>query len=93
MGLDRGILQADKRNHAAGGGWRVRDETRQEYQRIITALGERGADCVALACTEIPLLLKPKDAPLPAFSTTELHCEAAVALALAGVDVQGRLED
>lgn len=72
---------------------RFRDETRQEYQRIITALGERGADCVALACTEIPLLLKPKDAPLPAFSTTELHCEAAVALALAGVDVQGRLED
>lgn len=65
---------------------RLRDETRQGYQRIITALGERGADCVALACTEIPLLLKPEDAPLPAFSTTELHCEAAVALALSGTD-------
>lgn len=59
-----------------------RDETRQKYQRIITALGDRGADCVALACTEIPLLLKPEDSPLPAFSTTELHCEAAVAEAL-----------
>ena len=59
-----------------------RDETRQKYQRIITALGARGADCVALACTEIPLLLKPEDSPLPAFSTTELHCEAAVAEAL-----------
>lgn len=65
---------------------RFQDETRQGYQRIITALGERGADCVALACTEIPLLLKPEDAPLPAFSTTELHCEAAVALALSGTD-------
>lgn len=63
---------------------RFRDETRQEYQRIITALGERGADCVALACTEIPLLLRPEDAPLPAFSTTELHCKAAVAQAIGG---------
>lgn len=61
---------------------RFRDETRQEYQRIISALGELGADCVALACTEIPLLLRPEDSPLPAFSTTELHCEAAVAVAL-----------
>lgn len=62
---------------------RFLDETRKEYQRIIAALGERGADCVALACTEIPLLLAPKDSPLPAFSTTELHCQASVALALA----------
>lgn len=59
-----------------------RDETRHEYQRIIRNLAARGADCVALACTEIPLLLKPEDSPLPAFSTTELHCEAAVAVAL-----------
>lgn len=58
-------------------------ETRREYRKIIAKLGERGADCVALACTEIPLLLAPEDAPLPAFSTTELHCQAAVALALA----------
>lgn len=62
---------------------RFRAETRAAYQRIIAAMGERGADCVALACTEIPLLLAPEDSPLPAFSTTELHCRAAVALALA----------
>lgn len=59
-----------------------REGTRQEYQRIISALSERGAECVALACTEIPLLLKPADSPLPAFSTTELHCQAAVKRAL-----------
>lgn len=64
---------------------RFLDETRAEYQRIIASFGERGADCVALACTEIPLLLAPDDSPLPAFSTTELHCQAAVALALAPV--------
>jgi len=61
---------------------RFRPQTRRQYQRIIAALGQRGADCVALACTEIPLLLAPEDAPIPAFSTTELHCHAAVAHAL-----------
>lgn len=64
---------------------RFREGTRKEYQRIISKLGERGADCVALACTEIPLLLDPKDSPLPAFSTTELHCQAAVSHALGSV--------
>lgn len=68
---------------------RFLEETRREYRRIIARLGERGADCVALACTEIPLLLAPEDAPIPAFSTTELHCQAAVARALADpVNVQ-----
>ncbi|RMC38890.1 aspartate/glutamate racemase family protein [Paracoccus siganidrum] len=62
---------------------RFRDQTRREYQRIIADMGRRGADCVAFACTEIPLLLAPQDSPLPAFSTTELHCRAAVARALA----------
>lgn len=60
-----------------------RQDTRDAYKRIISSLGSRGADCVALACTEIPLLLAPEDSPLPAFSTTELHCQAAVTRALA----------
>lgn len=57
--------------------------TREEYKNVISSLGDRGADCVALACTEIPLLLAPEDAPIQAFSTTELHCQAAVTKALA----------
>lgn len=61
---------------------RFREETRRDYRRIIADLGDRGADSVALACTEIPLLLSPQDSPLPAFSTTELHCRAAVDRAL-----------
>ncbi|HIP23249.1 MAG TPA: amino acid racemase [Rhodobacteraceae bacterium] len=60
-----------------------RESTRAGYQTIIESLGSRGADCVALACTEIPLLISPEQSPLPAFSTTELHCKAAVELALA----------
>jgi len=59
-----------------------REETRRAYQTLIAALASRGAQGVALACTEIPLLLSPDDVPLPSFSTTELHVEAAVAWAL-----------
>lgn len=54
------------------------DETRRAYLRLIETLAERGADGVALACTEIPLLFDPNDSPIPAFSTTELHCQEAV---------------
>jgi len=59
-----------------------RDNTRTEYRSIITKLAERGADCVALACTEIPLLLSIEQSQLPAFSTTEIYCLAAVRRAL-----------
>lgn len=58
------------------------DSTRARYVSIIKELGARGADCVALACTEIPLLMSSEQSPLPAFSTTELHCVAAAQLAL-----------
>ena len=54
------------------------DETRVGYLRLIETLAARGADGVALACTEIPLLIDPADCPVPAFSTTELHCRATV---------------
>lgn len=58
------------------------EATRARYVSIIEDLGRRGADSVALACTEIPLLLSAEQSPLPAFSTTELHCVAAVRHAL-----------
>lgn len=54
------------------------DETRQGYVRIIQDLASRGAEGVVLGCTEIPLLLRPEDIEIPSFSTTELHCEAAI---------------
>ncbi|WP_289033206.1 amino acid racemase [uncultured Roseibium sp.] len=61
---------------------RFHEETREKYKEVMIAMGKRGADSVALACTEIPLLISPGECPLPAFSTTELHCQAAVARAL-----------
>ncbi|MCP4184855.1 MAG: amino acid racemase [Hyphomicrobiales bacterium] len=57
-------------------------DTRQGYLEIINALASRGAEGVILGCTEIPMLLDAQDIAIPSFSTTELHCRAAVEKAL-----------
>jgi len=61
---------------------RIRTESRAVYQRIIAGLQNRGAEGVILGCTEIPLLIKAGDSPIPTFDTTALHCRAAVDAAL-----------
>ncbi len=61
----------------------VREASRQRYLAIIAGLATRGAEGIALACTEIPLLVRPGDLALPLFDTTELHARAAVERALA----------
>lgn len=58
------------------------EETRLGFLEVIQRLTERGAEAVALACTEIPLLLPADRIPTPSFSTTELHCQAAAEKAL-----------
>jgi aspartate racemase len=60
----------------------VRDEARQAYIDVIEALRKRGAEGVILGCTEIPLLIKAADSPVPVFDTTALHAAAAVDFAL-----------
>ncbi|MBT6095830.1 MAG: amino acid racemase [Rhodospirillaceae bacterium] len=60
------------------------DETRQGYINTINDLASRGAEGVILGCTEIPLLLRPEDIEIASFSTTELHCQAAVEMAVVG---------
>jgi aspartate racemase len=37
---------------------------------------------VILGCTEIPLLIKENDSPIPTFDTTTLHAMAALEYAL-----------
>jgi aspartate racemase len=59
-----------------------RDESRQAYNRVIARLGERGCDAVALACTEIPLLVRPDESPLPTLDSTRLLARAALMHAL-----------
>jgi aspartate racemase len=57
-----------------------------QFVRIIEHLAGEGAQGVILGCTEIGLLVKEKDSPIPLFDTTRIHAEAAVDLALEKVD-------
>ena len=58
------------------------EASRQAYNAVITRLGERGCDAVALACTEIPLLVRPDESPLPTLDSTRLLAAAALRRAL-----------
>lgn len=60
-----------------------RDESRAAYVAIIGKLAAQGCDAVALVCTEIPLLIRAEDSPLPILDSTRLLAKAAVAVALA----------
>jgi aspartate racemase len=60
----------------------IEDNSRQAYLDIIDRLARRGAEGVILGCTEIPLLVKSGDTPLPLFDTTALHAKTAVDRAL-----------
>lgn len=63
---------------------KVREDSRRAYVEIIAGLKRRGAEGVILGCTEIPLLIKDQDSPVPVFDTTALHAAAAVDFALSG---------
>ncbi len=58
------------------------DASRHVYNRAIARLAERGCDAVALACTEIPLLVRPEESPLPTLDSTRLLARAALIEAL-----------
>lgn len=60
----------------------VEDASRRAYQGVIERLVSQGCDAVALACTEIPLLIGPSDSPLPTLDSTRLLARAALDEAL-----------
>ena len=55
-----------------------KDRSRQYYQQVIKDLADQGAEGVILGCTEIGLLIKQADSPIPVFDTTLIHAAAAV---------------
>jgi aspartate racemase len=67
----------------------LRSESKGGYSKVISGLAARGAQGIILGCTEISLLVKPEDSPLPLFDTTRIHAEAAVDWALAAVNPEG----
>ncbi len=56
----------------------VREESRAAYREVIGRLVDAGAEGIVLGCTEIELLVRPEDSPVPTFATTQLHVAAAV---------------
>jgi aspartate racemase len=59
----------------------LRPASRELYQGVVGRLVNRGVEGVILGCTEIRLLLRPEDSPVPLFDTTSIHVEAAVEFA------------
>jgi aspartate racemase len=60
----------------------ISDTSRGVYLTVIEELAARGADAVALACTEIPLLVTPDVSPLPTLDSTRLLASAALTRAI-----------
>ncbi|MCH2227947.1 MAG: aspartate/glutamate racemase family protein [Candidatus Caenarcaniphilales bacterium] len=56
----------------------ISETAKKEYLKIIEELAAKGAQGVALACTEIPLLVENGEASVPLYDTTKLHALAAV---------------
>lgn len=56
----------------------VTPETKARYLAISEQLISQGAEGVILGCTEIPLVIKPSELPVPIFDTALIHSEAAV---------------
>ena len=61
---------------------RVNPASRREFQRVIDALHENGAEAVIEGCTEISLLVGQEHTEVPLFDTTRIHASEAVAEAL-----------
>jgi aspartate racemase len=60
----------------------INPDSKQKYADIIQRLVKNGAQGIILGCTEIGLLVKQEDSPVPLFDTTEIHAKAAVKYAL-----------
>ncbi|MBY6069830.1 aspartate/glutamate racemase family protein [Marinobacter salsuginis] len=62
---------------------RIVADSRRAYLEVVDSLAERGAEAVILGCTEIGLLIRQVDTPVPLYDTTGIHAAQAVELALA----------
>ncbi|MFL6253567.1 MAG: aspartate/glutamate racemase family protein [Pyrinomonadaceae bacterium] len=56
--------------------------SRLYFNEVMGELRERGCDAAVLGCTEIPLIVRPDDTPLPTLDSTRLLARAALHRAL-----------
>lgn len=57
---------------------RVTPETLQKILTIVQSLKNKGCDAIALACTELPLILDDENCGLPTLDSTAILAEAAL---------------
>ncbi len=58
---------------------KVLDESREHYKAIIAKMQSKySVEGVVLGCTEIEMLIKPGDVPLPVIDSTQAHVDGAV---------------
>lgn len=57
--------------------------SQRSYEIMAQRLIDNGCDSLILGCTEVGMLLGSQNVSVPVFDTTKLHCEAALAAALA----------
>ena len=56
----------------------INSKTKTKYISIVRDLVNRGAECLVLGCTEIPMLISQADFAIPVFDTIKIHSEAIV---------------
>lgn len=61
---------------------KVCDASRARFLDIVDKARRQGVDSVVLGCTEISLLVRPDELPLPGYDSTAIHAAAAVRFAL-----------
>ena len=57
-------------------------ESRDMFRGVIGRLVENGAEAIILGCTELGLLVRQEDSPVPLIDTALVHAEAAAEMAL-----------
>jgi aspartate racemase len=77
---DRAVIDAAIMNELVKG--RFTEKSRDAFRSIVDKLRDLGCDAVALACTEIPILLGSRDCSIPTLDSTRLLARAAVRRAL-----------
>jgi aspartate racemase len=60
----------------------LKDSTRDYFRQSVAELAAAGCDAVVMACTEIPLVLRPEDVEIPLLDSTRLLAKAALKEAL-----------
>lgn len=56
----------------------IKPESKLKFQAINSNLMSKGAEGVILGCTEIPMLITPRDSEIPLFDSLRIHAREAV---------------